>query len=95
MAIGVTFLNKHCFVNDLKPSKVEKGPQLLKRSIELKMEVQEQILGWTMLVLDESEYMELFNQGKEAKQAREEYVMSRLHIDGSDFDNDDEEPEEA
>ena len=60
MAIGVTFLNKHCFVNDLKKSKMEEGPQLLRRSVELKMEILEQILGWTMLVLDEDEYMELF-----------------------------------
>jgi len=38
MAIGVTFLNKHCFVTDLKPLKDE-GPSLVKRSIELKLEI--------------------------------------------------------
>ena len=61
LAIGVTFLNKHCFVNDLKPSKSEKGPSLLKRSVEIKLEIMEQILGWTLLIIDEAEYLEMFN----------------------------------
>ena len=62
MAIGVTFLNNHCFVNDLKPSKLEKGvPSLLKRSVELKLEILEEILGWNILVIDQAEYLDLFN----------------------------------
>ena len=79
MAIGVTFLNKHCFVTDLKPLKDE-GPTLIKRSIELKLEVLQQILGWNLLIIDEAEYMELFNKGKEAKEEREAYIMERLNI---------------
>ena len=41
MGIGVTFVNKHCCVNDLSLSKAEEGPSLLKRSYELKLEVLE------------------------------------------------------
>jgi len=33
-----------------------------------------------MLVVDEAEYMELFNQGKEAKEEREAYILDRLNI---------------
>lgn len=41
MALGVTFLNKHCFVSDMKKSKVEEGPTLLSRSHEIRLEVLE------------------------------------------------------
>lgn len=40
MAIGVTLLNKHCYVTDLKPLKDE-GPTLVKRTVEIKLEVLE------------------------------------------------------
>lgn len=40
MAIGITMLNKYCNVTDLKPLKDE-GPTLVKRSVEIKLEVLE------------------------------------------------------
>lgn len=74
LALGVTFLNDHCFVNDLKQTKLEKGPELLKRSVELKLEILERALGYTLLVVDEREYLDLFKKGKEAKKQRQEYL---------------------
>ena len=81
VALGVVFLNKHCFVHDLKPSKLEHGPTLLRRSVEVRLQILEEILGWKLLVIDEAEYMELFKQGKSKKKEREEYVLSRLQFD--------------
>ena len=86
MAIGVTFLNNHCYVNDVKlpdrrsagmghrgrstktatnkgskDKRNDYGPTLLKRSVELQLEIYQTVLGWNMLVIDQAEYLELFN----------------------------------
>ena len=89
MAIGVTFHNAHCQVTDLKPIKSE-GNTLVKRSVEMKLEILEQVLGWDLLVVDEAEYMELFRRGKEAKEEREAYILDRLNI-GMDSSEDEKE----
>ena len=78
-AIGITLLNKHCFIADLKPLKGE--PHLLRRSHELKLEILQEVLGWQLLVIDEQEYMDLFNQGKQKKEEREAYIMDRIQFD--------------
>ena len=56
----MVFLNKYCFVNDMKPSKLDQGPSLLKRTEELRLEILQEVLGWKLLIIDEAEYMSLF-----------------------------------
>ena len=80
MALGVTFLNKHCFVNDMKKTRLDSGATLLSRSHEIRLEVLQSVMGWNLVVIDLAEYMELFNKGKDAKEEREQYIMTRIKL---------------
>jgi hypothetical protein len=67
--IGITFLNKHCYV----PCLAGESEPLLRRSIELKFEILTEIFGWQLLVVDESEFMAL--KDSEAKQ---KFIISKI-----------------
>jgi len=69
---GVTFLNPHCYVPDLAASKDDKEP-LVKRSVELKLQIMTDMLGWALIVIDQDDFEKLGSQKK-----REEYLIGRL-----------------
>ena len=51
--IGITFLNKHCYVPDLYSETKE---LLVKRSVELKFDFLRDFLGWQLLIIDEADF---------------------------------------
>ena len=57
--VGIQILNKHCYT----PSLIEHEPQV-RRSIELKQQILEDLFGWQLLAIDE----DLFNDQQDKKQ---------------------------
>ena len=55
--LGITFLNKHCYVPDIYSEKA--GEPLVKRSVELKLDFLKDFLGWQLLVIDEGDFLKL------------------------------------
>ena len=74
MFIGITFLNKHCFVPDLyADSKDKENQMLIKRSVELKYEFLRNIFNWQLLIIDEADFQKL-----KTKEEKEKFILSRL-----------------
>ena len=51
--IGITFLHDNCYV----PCLAGDPEPLLRRSVELKLEILTEILGWQLLVIDQKEFL--------------------------------------
>jgi hypothetical protein len=75
MLIGVTFLNKHCFVPDIYGDRNKDGKcePLVKRSVELKFDFLRDVLGWQLLVIDETDFSRL-----QTKKDKEAFVANLL-----------------
>ena len=59
MLFGVSLMNDHCYVPDLSSSSNEVLEPLVKRSVELKIQILTELLGWNLIVLDENDFKEL------------------------------------
>lgn len=64
---GITFLNPHCFL----PSKEGEEP-LLRRSVEVKIEILTEVLGWQLLVIDQNEFL--------ASEDKEKFILDKIEI---------------
>jgi len=82
LLIGITFLNKHCYVPDIYSDKGKSEP-LVKRSVQLKFDFLRDFLGWQLLVIDENEFAKL-----PSKKEKEAYISKLLHQ--PDEEDDDE-----
>ena len=50
---GILLMNKHCYIQSM----IDNEP-LLKRSVELKHDILQQLFGWTLLIIDQQEFMQ-------------------------------------
>jgi hypothetical protein len=59
-------MNKHCYIH------TPLNEPLVKRTVELKQDILQQLFGWSLQVIDEQEYLKL------AVAEREPYILQRI-----------------
>ena len=68
-------MNKYCYIQS--PFS-EGGDPLVRRTVELKHDILEQHFGWTILPVDEHEYLSMPDKAK-----RESFILQKIGLDES------------
>lgn len=69
-------MNRHCYIQSPFID-TNSDDALLRRTVELKHDILDQLFGWTILPIDEQEFL------KTPQPQREAYILQKLNINNS------------
>lgn len=74
---GILLMNRHCYLATpfADPSTSDEDVHLLRRTVELKQDILTTLFGWSILVLDEADFLK-----QPTYEDRRKYVIERMGL---------------